>query len=62
MLSDGLSKWELFLETLRKYATVGTLIRCAKNDYQVPDSKHVIPAGTQIWIPIYALNHDEGFE
>lgn len=62
MFSIVYRKERLFLETLRKYSTVGTLIRSAKEDYNIPDSKHVIPAGTQIWIPVYAIHNDEGLE
>lgn len=53
---------QVFNETLRKYATVGTLTRVAKNDYKVPETNHVIPAGTQLFIPVFAIHRDEGLK
>lgn len=53
---------ELFLETLRKYATVGTLMRSATSDYKIPGTNNTIEKGTQVWIPVYAIHNDEGSE
>ena len=50
----------LYLETLRKYSTVGILVRCAKDDYKIPNTELIIERGTQLWIPVYAIHNDEG--
>ncbi|CAO1432994.1 unnamed protein product [Diamesa hyperborea] len=46
-------------ETLRKYPVVGVLLRFCSEDYDIPDSKHVIKKGTQVLIPVYGIHTDE---
>uniref|UniRef100_A0A182K3B0 Uncharacterized protein n=1 Tax=Anopheles christyi TaxID=43041 RepID=A0A182K3B0_9DIPT len=45
-------------ETLRKYPPLETITRAPEHDYTVPGTGHVIPKGTMVQIPIYALHHD----
>uniref|UniRef100_A0A1L8E431 Putative cytochrome n=1 Tax=Nyssomyia neivai TaxID=330878 RepID=A0A1L8E431_9DIPT len=45
-------------ETLRKYPIVDNLMRVATNDYNVPGTKHVIPKGMGILIPVYGIHRD----
>ncbi|XP_058813402.1 probable cytochrome P450 6a14 [Topomyia yanbarensis] len=45
-------------ETLRKYPPLEGLNRIPLVDYQIPDSKHVIPMNTMVIIPVYAVHHD----
>ncbi|XP_050069633.1 probable cytochrome P450 6a14 [Anopheles maculipalpis] len=45
-------------ETLRKYPPVETLTRKPSHDYVIPGTKHVIPEGTIVQIPIYAIQRD----
>lgn len=45
-------------ESLRKYPPVGTLIRMATKPYSVPETNVVLPTGTTIIVPVYAINHD----
>lgn len=52
---------EFFVETLRKYPPVGTLIRVANHDYEIKDHRHVIEKGTHVFIPVYAIHHDTRF-
>jgi cytochrome P450 family 6 len=35
-----------------------TLIRKAQEDYKIPNSKHIIPKGTGVWIPNIAFQND----
>ena len=51
----------VFLETLRKYPILEAQTRRAAKDYQIPNSKLVIPAGTVVLIPTIGLNYDEGY-
>lgn len=53
---------EIILETLRKYSPVGVLARCAKEAYIVSGTKHIIEKGQQLWIPVYAIHNDEGWD
>ncbi|KAJ6641684.1 putative cytochrome P450 6a14 [Pseudolycoriella hygida] len=46
-------------ETLRKHPPAPVLFRTATSDYQLPNTNMVIPMGTQIMIPVYAIHHDE---
>lgn len=46
------------IETLRKYPPVANLTRGTQKDYPVPGTKFIIEKGTQVWIPIYAIQHD----
>lgn len=48
-------------ETLRKYPPAFTTVRQALNDYKIPDSKHVITAGTQIMIPNIGFHYDDRY-
>jgi cytochrome P450 family 6 len=43
-------------ETLRKYPVVSLLNRTAIRDYQIPDTKLVLPKGQAIWIPVHAIH------
>ncbi|XP_049535736.1 probable cytochrome P450 6a14 [Anopheles darlingi] len=45
-------------ETLRKYPPVETLTRKTSKDYLIPGTKHVIPEGTIVQIPAYAIQRD----
>lgn len=47
-----------FAETLRLYPVLPNLIRKTKNDYQVPNSTHVLEKGTTIVIPVSSIHHD----
>jgi cytochrome P450 family 6 len=38
-----------------------TTVRQAIADYKIPDSKHVIKAGTQVMIPNIAIHYDERY-
>lgn len=44
-------------EALRKYPTIATLHRIANTDYTMPDGA-ILPKGTFIIIPSYAIHHD----
>lgn len=46
-------------ETLRKYPPASSVQRVALEDYNIPDSKIVIPKGTAVPIPILAIHWDE---
>lgn len=48
-------------ESLRKYPTNFVTIRQAINDYPIPNSKHIIKAGTQVQIPVVGFHHDEKY-
>ncbi|XP_058060789.1 cytochrome P450 6A1-like [Anopheles bellator] len=48
-------------ETLRKYPPLETLTRVAERDYTIPGTTHVIPKGTLVQIPVYALHHDPDY-
>lgn len=48
-------------ETLRKYPPALILMRKAIHDYKIPNSKHTIPAGTQVMIPSSAFHYDERY-
>jgi cytochrome P450 family 6 len=36
-------------------------MREATEDYKVPNSKHVIPKGATVWIPMIGVHFDEEF-
>lgn len=38
---------------------VGVLLRYCSEDCDIPDSKHVIKKGTQVFIPVYGIHTDE---
>lgn len=46
---------------MRKYPPVFLLVRKANADYQIPNSKHIIPKGMQVLIPIMAFHSDKNF-
>ncbi|XP_052891059.1 probable cytochrome P450 6a13 [Anopheles moucheti] len=48
-------------ETLRKYPPLETITRAPEQDYTMPGTKHIIPKGTMVQIPIYALHHDPDY-
>jgi cytochrome P450 family 6 len=52
----------VFTETLRKYPIVPMLDRISCSDYQLPAANGTgtvtLPAGTNVYIPIFALHHD----
>lgn len=45
-------------ETQRKHPSVDFLMRTSNSDYPVPDADLVIPKGTFMIIPTYAIQHD----
>jgi cytochrome P450 len=45
-------------ETLRKYPPINVVTRKCTKEYQIPNSKLVVPKGTQVTIPIYSLQRD----
>ncbi|KAL7027387.1 hypothetical protein ACKWTF_005423 [Chironomus riparius] len=45
-------------ETLRKYMPVPILVRECIRDYKIPNTDLVIPKGTNVQIPMYALHRD----
>jgi cytochrome P450 family 6 len=51
----------VFSESLRKYPIVDTQFRRATKDFKIHNSKLVIPAGTGIMVPTYALHNDERY-
>ncbi|XP_070493753.1 probable cytochrome P450 6a20 [Chironomus tepperi] len=51
----------VFLETLRKYPIIEAQTRRAAKDYQIPNSKLVIPAGTVVLVPTIGFNYDERY-
>ncbi|XP_058130760.1 probable cytochrome P450 6a14 [Anopheles ziemanni] len=48
-------------ETMRKYPPLETITRTPERDYTIPGTTHVIPKGTMVQIPIYALHHDPDY-
>ena len=52
---------KLVQETLRKYPPVPRLERQTMVDYKLPDSELIIPKGTLVCIPTYAIQHDEEY-
>jgi cytochrome P450 family 6 len=47
-----------FTETLRKYPPATSIIRQVSKDYAVADTSVVLPKGTQVFVPVYAIHHD----
>lgn len=46
------------IESLRKYPPASTLLRIAKNDYPVPNTKLILPKDSVVWIPVHAIHWD----
>lgn len=45
-------------EGLRKYPPINVVTRKCTKEYQIPNTKLVVPKGTQVTIPIYSLQRD----
>ena len=48
-------------ETLRKYPPVQRLERTATQSYQIPNTSIVINKGDVVYVPVYAIHHDEEY-
>ncbi|XP_052870415.1 probable cytochrome P450 6a19 [Anopheles cruzii] len=48
-------------ESLRKYSPAPTLSRIASKDYPVPGTKHVIPKGQTVLVPVHGIHHDSEY-
>ncbi|XP_070493752.1 probable cytochrome P450 6a20 [Chironomus tepperi] len=48
----------VFNETARKHPVIDNQLRRSTRDYKIPNTNLVIPAGTQIIIPVIGLNYD----
>ena len=52
----------VFTETLRKYPIITFLDRISSSTYELPaptgNGTITLPAGTAVYIPVYALHHD----
>lgn len=48
-------------ETLRKFPPGFAIFRQATKDYKIPNSKHVIPKGRQLMIPVISFHYDEAY-
>lgn len=46
------------LETLRKYPPVQILNRECTEDYLIPGTRIQVPAGTEVIIPVWSIQHD----
>ncbi|XP_058126459.1 probable cytochrome P450 6a20 [Anopheles ziemanni] len=48
-------------ESLRKYSPAAILLRIATQNYPVPGTKHTIPKGQTVIIPVHAIHHDPAY-
>ncbi|KAG5674905.1 hypothetical protein PVAND_004850 [Polypedilum vanderplanki] len=48
-------------ETLRMYTMGSILLRQANEDYKIPNSKHVIPKGADVFVPMIGLHFDDRY-
>ncbi|GJQ77922.1 Cyp6a9 [Trypoxylus dichotomus] len=48
-------------ETLRKHPSVPSVPRICTKDYKLPDGENYIEAGTQVFVPVFALHRDPEF-
>lgn len=51
----------VFHESLRRYPIVDSQLRRSTKDFVIPNTKLVIPEGTDIMVPVNALHNDERF-
>lgn len=51
----------VFNETARKHPVIDNQLRRSTRDYKIPNTDLVIPAGTQIIIPVIGLNYDSKY-
>ncbi|XP_055593928.1 cytochrome P450 6A1-like [Uranotaenia lowii] len=49
---------QIINETLRKYPPLHVNFRKVVNDYQIPNTTTILPAGTSVMVPTYAIQHD----
>lgn len=49
---------DFFVETLRKYPPVTSIMRKTTTPYTFPGTKVSIPVGTDVWIPIFGIQRD----
>lgn len=57
----SLSIFLCFPETLRLYGALPILNREVTEDYKVPDLNVVLPKGTKIIVPTYAIHRDSEY-
>lgn len=48
-------------ETLRKHPVGGNITRIATKPYKVPDTNFTIPKGMKVYVPVFAIHHDETY-
>ncbi|XP_031639959.1 probable cytochrome P450 6a20, partial [Contarinia nasturtii] len=52
---------QIIKETVRKHPVAGILTRIATKPYKVPNTNLTIPRGMCVFIPTFAIHHDEQF-